>query len=396
MGAAIPETRPGSPPTLTLLHKGGGNQSLMHLHRGMIRAATGLGLLLLIAPSGCATIPIAGRFGLDGLVRADARVATTVQGTLEVKVPALPEPGELAEVIVRPSPTGPGSARVALIDVDGLILNQNFAGPYSAGDNPVSAFREKLGAAGSDPRVRAVVLRVNSPGGGVTAADILAEDLARFRRETGKPVVASLMDLATGGAYYLAVGADRVVAHPTTITGGVGVILNLYNLEDAMAALNVRAEPIKAGPLVDMGSVTARVPDEARALLQEMADGFRDRFRDRVASRRPRMGPSDLASIADGRVVPATRALSLNMVDRLGYLDDAIDEAGGLAGVENVEVVAYRRPGTAGRSAFAVAPNAPIQGDLIPLSYPGLDRSKTPTFLYLWQPDPTVLRQSGR
>jgi len=348
----------------------------------------------LVILAGCSSIPFSGR--LDGHFRGEAQVATTVQGTLEVKVPAVPDPGPLREVVVRPSGVGPGAPRVAILDVDGLILNQNFTGLYASGDNPVAAFREKLQAAGCDPRVRAVVLRVNSPGGGVTASDILSEDLTRFRRETGKPVVAALMDLATGGAYYLALGADRVVAHPTTVTGGVGVILNLYNLEDAMAALNVRADPVKSGPLVDMGSVTARMPVEARALLQEMADGFRDRFRDRVHARRPAMTPQDLRAIADGRVVTANRALALKMVDRLGYLDDALDEAQSLAGVNNAEVVQYQRPGTASRSVYAAAPNTPIQGEVLPLSYPGLDRGKTPTFLYLWQPDPTVLRQSGR
>ena len=344
--------------------------------------------------AGCGAIPVAGTF--DGRFTGSGHVATTVQGSLEVKIPPVPDPGPLAEVVVRPSPIGPGASRVAILDVDGLILNQNFAGLYASGDNPVAAFREKLHAAGCDPRVRAVVLRINSPGGGVTAADILAEDLARFRTETGKPIVACLMDLAAGGAYYLAVGADRIVAHPTTVTGGLGVILNLYNLEDAMAALNVRADPIKSGSLVDMGSVTTRVPDEARELLQEMADGFRDRFADRVKFRRPSMTAEDRQAIADGRVVAANRALKLKMVDRLGYLDDALIEAQDLAGMANAEVVQYQRPGQAGKSVYSVAPNFPIQGEVFPLSYPGLDRSRTPTFLYLWQPDPTILRQAGR
>jgi protease-4 len=204
------------------------------------------------------------------------------------------------------------------------------------------------------------------------------------------------MDLGAGGAYYLAVGADRVVAHPTTVTGGVGVILNLYNLEDAMAALNIRADPVKSGSRVDMGSITTKMPDDSRALLQEMADGFRDRFRDRVMTRRPGMTAADRQAIDDGRVVPATKALALHLVDRLGYLDDAIDDAQALASAANAEVIQYQRPGTPAKSVYAVAPNMPIQGEIVPFSYPGLDRSKTPTFLYLWQPDPTILRQAGR
>ncbi len=93
----------------------------------------------------------------------------------------------------------------------------------------------------------------------------MADELRRFRAASGKPTVACLMDVATGGAYYLAVGADRIVALPTSITGGVGAIVNHPNLQDAMAQLNVRMEPIKTGELVDMGSVTAPLPDDVRA-----------------------------------------------------------------------------------------------------------------------------------
>ena len=154
-------------------------------------------------------------------ITGNLRTESGFQGTVDVRIPPATDPGPMVPTIVRASPCGPGAARVALVDVDGLILNQNLTGLYSVGENPVSAFREKLEAAAADPRVRAVVLRINSPGGGVAASDLLAEELRRFRQAMGKPVVACLMDVATGGAYYLAVGCDRVVALPTSITGGV-------------------------------------------------------------------------------------------------------------------------------------------------------------------------------
>jgi protease-4 len=285
---------------------------------------------------------------------------------------------------------------VAIVDVDGLLLNQNPTGLYSAGENPVSIFREKLEAAAADTTVRGVILRIHSPGGGVTASDILAEELRRFRTCTRKPVVACLMDLATGGAYYLAVGCDRIVAHPTTITGGIGAVANFYNLEDAMSAMSVKVQTIKAGDLVDMGSLLTRLPDEARALLQQMADSFRDRFRDRVVSNRPQLTAQDRKMVSDGRVVAGPQALALHLVDRLGYLDDAIAEAEGLAGVSGAEVVLYQRRGYPAHSIYDVTPNIPLQGELVPVSYPGLDRTKLPTFLYLWQPDPTVTKLGGR
>lgn len=346
-------------------------------------------LLGLLALAGCKPIPITG-----GL-RADAHVAAQVQGNLTVQVPTAPDPGPIVAVPLR-SGVGPGCARVALVDIDGLIVNQNLVGLYSVGENPVAAFREKLEAAAADPRVAAVVLRINSPGGGVTASDILAEELRRFRATTQKPVVACLMDLATSGAYYVAVGADRVLAHPTTVTGGVGALVNHYNLQDAMAQLNVTAEPVKSGPLLDMGSVTGPLSDEAKALFQEMADGFRDRFLARLTRSRPTMTPLDLDLIRDGRVLATPKALELHLIDGVGYVEDAIGEAARLAGVSEPEVVLLQRSGHPGRSIYAITPNVPQQGELIPLSYPGLERSKLPTFLYLWQPDPTLSRQGGR
>ena len=334
---------------------------------------------------------------VQGDIRTDTRFAGNVQagfnGSIDVKIPSNVDPGPLEPQVVRP---GAGGGRVALIDVDGLILNQNLTGLYSVGENPVAAFREKLEAAARDTSVHAVVLRIHSPGGGVTASDIMAEEVRRFRAECRKPVVACLMDLATGGAYYLALGCDRILAHPTTITGGVGAIANHYNLSDAMAQLNVTADPVKSGDLVDMGTVTAALGDEPKRLLQEMTDGFRTRFVDRVKTCRRTMAEDEIALISDGRVVAAPKALELHMIDAIGYVEDAIGEAEKLAGVAGSEVILFARHGQPARSLYAVTPNVPLQSELVPLSYPGLDRTKLPTFLYMWQPDPTVSRLGGR
>ena len=357
-----------------------------------------LAAILLIGVTGCVPIPFAGTFRGQVKADADARVVAqaAIQGKLEVNLNTAPDPGPMTAIVVRASHSGPAAARVGLIDVDGLLLNQNLTGLYSVGENPVAAFREKLEAAANDPRVRAVVVRINSPGGGVTACDIMADELRRFRAEAGKPVVSCLMDVATSGALYLAVGADRVVALPTGLTGGLGAIINHYNLQDAMAQLNLTADPVKAGPLIDMGSVMNRLDDGPRELLQELADSYRDRFRDRVAERRPAMTAADRAAIADGRVVGAAKAKALHLVDALGYVHEAIAEAEALGGIGGSEVVLFQRSGYPTHSIYAITPNVPIQGEIVPFSYPGLDRAKAPTFLYLWQPDPTILRQAGR
>ncbi|WP_152051471.1 S49 family peptidase [Tautonia marina] len=355
------------------------------------------GVVLLSGVVGCGHIPVVGRFDTDSTFRGHADVAATVsaqvQGPIEVQIPTVTDPGPMAAVPVRSGGAGGRGTRVALVEVDGLLLNQAPTGPYSAGENPVAAFRERLDAIAADPSVRAIVIRINSPGGSVTACDIMAEDLRRFRERSGLPVVCCLMDLGTSGAYYLAVGADRIVAHPTTVTGGIGALINRYNLQDAMAQFNILAEPITSGPLVNMGNVAEPLSDDAARLLQDMADRFAERFGRRILEYRPHLGDDARDLLADGRVVPADEALTLGLVDRLGYLDDAIAEAEARAGIpeSGAEVVLLKRPGDPARSVYSVTPNRPIQGELFPISYPGLDRAKLPTFLYIWAPDPTLL-----
>ncbi|MBX7168201.1 MAG: S49 family peptidase [Pirellulales bacterium] len=285
--------------------------------------------------------------------------------------------------------------RVAIIDVDGLLLNTDMTGLSSLGENPVALFRERLDAAADDPLVCAIVVRINSPGGGVTACDVMRRDLQTFRQRTGRPVVACLMDLGAGGAYYLATAADTIVAHPTTVTGGIGVILNLYNLQDTMNQFNVLGVPIRAGENIDLGSPIREIPEEGRAILQQMANEFHDRFKQSVAGARPTINLKD-GELFDGRVFTAQQALERRLVDSIGYVDDAVSLAGQLAGqLCTPQVVFFHRCNDRARSVHAITPNVPLQTAFLPLSVPGLDRSRLPTFLYLWQPDPALEKWAG-
>lgn len=345
----------------------------------------------LIGLPGCGhVLPVNATFRGDA--SANVVADATVKGAFELKVPTSVDPGEMTATVVRPGKSPAPCARIALIDVDGLLVNQNFGNVYAVGDNPLSAFRDKLEAAARDPQVAAVLLRINSPGGSVTTCDIMAEELRQFRSETRKPVVACLMDLATAGAYFIAAESDRIVAHPTALTSGLGVVFNHYNLQDAMAQLNLVADPVKAGTKIDMGTVTAPLDDETRAMLQKMADAYRDHLQRRVKERRTAMTAQDHQLVQDGRVVIASQALALHLVDRLGYLHDAITEAERQAGIAGAEVVLFHRSGYPAHSLYAITPTPAPLSDAIPFSYPGLDRSKLPTFLYLWQPDPTLPR----
>jgi protease-4 len=365
--------------------------------RAILRLLAGL---TTIGLAGCGHVfPIAATFRGEAGVTADANLRGAVEVRLppvEVKLPTAADPGEMVAAVVRAG-KGPGPhRRIALVDVDGVLLNQNYGSLYAVGDNPLASFRDKLDAASRDPGVAAVVLRINSPGGSVTTCDVMAEELRRFKAETRKPVVACLMDLATSGAYFVAVESDRIVAHPTAMTGGLGAVFNHYNLQDAMAQLNLVSDPVKSGPRIDMGSVTAPLDAETRAMLQGMADAYRDHLHRRVRERRAAMTARDQQSVADGRVVLASQALGLHLVDRLGYVHDAIAEAERLAGADGAEVVLFHRAGYPAHSLYAITPSPAPLSDAIPFSYPGLDRSRLPTFLYLWQPDPTLPRPGAR
>lgn len=287
------------------------------------------------------------------------------------------------------------SPAVAVIDVDGILLNTNFSGLSSSGENPVSLFRERLDAVACDHCIRAVVVRINSPGGGVTATDIMWHDLSAFRERTGLPVVACLMDTGAGGAYYLATAADSIVAHPTSVTGGIGVILNIYNLQDALQQFNVAAIPVRSGDKIDIGSPVKALDEDQRKLLQKMADNFHDRFREVVRDGRPDVDMDDKSNF-DGRVFTAGEALNRKLIDHVGYLDDAISMASRMAHVHHARVVLYHRANDQAHSAYAVTPNVPVGFGIVPISLPGLDRSRLPGFLYMWQPEPTMEKLAGK
>ncbi len=301
-------------------------------------------------------------------------------------------------IVAMPVEGGPAvcqSPHVAIIDIDGLLLNSNLTGPYSSGDNPVDVFREKLDFAAADPCAVAVVVRINSPGGSVTASDVMWRNLQRFRERTHRPVIACLMDLGTSGAYYLATASDLIVAHPTTVTGGIGVVLNLYNLEDAMNTFNIVSQAVKAGQKIDLGTATQALKPEDEALLKEMANEFYDRFREVVSQQRKQVDTT-VKTTFDGRVFTASQALKLGLIDRIGYLEEALDLARERAGQPQVGAVLLHRVGDVARTPYATTANFPLQVNLLPLSLPGLERNKLPTFLYMWQPDPTLERYGGK
>ena len=330
------------------------------------------------------------------IVKTQNRVA--LDGPVDTRItdfsPVSPVAGPLKAVIVEQGKAG----RIAVLDVDGLILNSPFVGPLSLGENPVALFREKLAATEADPCVKAVVLRINSHGGGVAACLTMRRDLEKFRARTGKPVVACLLDTATGGAYHLATASDQIIAGEATVTGGIGVILNLFNLQDLMAQFNIIPQSIKAGEKADIGTSAKALKPEDRQLLQVMADEFDAQIIADIRKGRPALKGGETTT--DGRIFTASQAKERGLVDRVGDLDEAIQLAGELAGLSvgtsRPQVVLYRRNNDPANSVYAISANVPLQAAGLFPSLPGLERAKMPAFLSVWQPELTMEKLGGK
>ena len=182
-----------------------------------------------------------------------------------------------------------------------------------------------------DPGVRAIVLRIDSPGGDVAASQEIYEAVRKVREE-GKPVVASMAGVAASGAYYVACAADSIVCNPGTLTGSIGVIMSFPNTEELFRKVGVKLEVVKTGKFKDVGSIWRPMTDDERTLLQGVLSNVYDQFVDAIVEGR-NLEKKDVLPYADGRVFSGDQALDYGFVDRLGDLDDAIDMAGKMAGI---------------------------------------------------------------
>jgi protease-4 len=281
---------------------------------------------------------------------------------------------------------GFGSGKVAIIEVEGMILNMKTGGFMQPTENQLSRFIQEMELAANDPDVKAVVLRVNSPGGTVTASDVMYESVQRFKSQTHKPVVASLQDVAASGAYYVSCASDRIVAHPTSVVGSIGVIFNTFNVSGTLEKIGAKSEAIKSGPLKDMGSPFKDLDPQARAVMQGMVDEYYKRFVTIVTANRPIKDSETVKTITDGRVFSGARAAELGLVDRTGLLDDAVDEARKLAKAPGAKVVMYRRPYGYTGSIYAQSPIPQPQANVMELKIPGVNDRLPSGFYYLWEP----------
>ena len=238
---------------------------------------------------------------------------------------------------------GKADPKVLVIPVRGVISDAPREGFVRTRPSLVQEVVSQLRRAEDDSKVKAVILKIDSPGGSVTASDILYNEILSFKRRTGAKVVAAMMGVAASGAYYVSLASDYIIAHPTTITGSVGVIFLQPKVVGLMDKIGVGVEVNKSGINKDMGMAYRAATAKEKKILQSMTDRLGVRFVDLTAKQR-NLDPAAAAKIATARIYLAPEAFDLGMVDEIGYLSQAISKAKQLAELpDNARVVVYRR-----------------------------------------------------
>ena len=286
---------------------------------------------------------------------------------------------------------GSGDDKILLMDVSGFLSDESTSSLLNITAPPARVpllvrVREELKKAQDDPKVKALVLRINTPGGTVTASDVIFRELQLFKQAKKVPIVAVMMDVAASGGYYVALAADTIVAHPTTVTGSIGVIMLSFNAEGLMQKLGVAATAIKSAERKDMGSPFRALTSEERAIFQSVIDELYRQFVAKVVERR-KLPEATARELGDGRVYTAEQALGHRLVDRIGYMPDAIDIARQAAHVDKARVIVYHRPRQYRATYYAEAQQT--EGGFATgsaMSALGAMVGPGPKFLYLWLP----------
>jgi protease IV len=222
----------------------------------------------------------------------------------------------------------PGGPRIAVVEIEGIILD---------GDGVVRELREHA----ENPAVKAVVVRVNSPGGVVGPTQEIVGSIERVRK-AGKPVVASFGSVAASGGYYVGIAADRIFANPGTLTGSIGVIMQMANVENLLKKVGVEYVVIKAGAYKDVGNFSRAMTPEERRILQALLDDVYGQFVSAVARGRG-LDEATVRGFADGRIYSGRQAHALKMVDELGGFEEAVEAAAKLSGISGKPKVMFPR-----------------------------------------------------
>ena len=283
---------------------------------------------------------------------------------------------------------GKGQEKILVIPIKGEISSSTSKGFIFTKPSMIQEIISQLKLAEKDRKIKAVILKIDSPGGTVTASDILYHEIAGFKKRTGAKLVVAMMDVAASGGYYIALPADFILAHPTSITGSIGVIFMQPKVNRLMEKIGVGLDINKSGKNKDMGSPFRHTTHEERQIFQDLTDELGKRFLNLVSTHR-KLDKNQLAKISTARIYLAPKALELGLIDQIGYLEDAIIKTRKLTKLpQDARVVIYRRTQYPNDNLYNTAVDR--QGgqglSLIDLNLPQSARPLNTGFYYLWMP----------
>jgi len=295
-------------------------------------------------------------------------------GCFNIKVNLIPE----AQPLVEQQISGEGKDKIVLIDISGIITSADNGSMLGGSKSPgmLSQVREELDRARGDKDVKAVVLRINSPGGGVTASDMLYHEIKKFKQDTGVKIVAHVLDMGTSGGYYAALAADEITAQPTSIIGSIGVTMLRIDATGLMQKIGIQAHQISSGEWKSMGSPFRPVSPEETEFFQSMINSLFRQFV-RVVAEERKITTERVRLLGDGRIYSSSEAKDNGLIDGIGYLEDSLEKAKSLAHLTQAKVVTYSRPGEYRANIYSMSL---ININLGELAGPGVN------FAYLWLP----------
>ncbi len=273
--------------------------------------------------------------------------------------------------------------KILIIDISGFIRSGESRGLFVRYTTP-NSIKAILNKAADDENVVAVVLRINSPGGEVTATDIIYHDILKFKKEAEIPVFASIMSLGTSGAYYIGAAADEIYSHPTSIIGSIGVIARVPQFSELADKIGYSEIIFKSGENKDLGNPLTKMSEEQQVIFQNMIDSMHERFLEIVVENRSGFATKgELRSIADGRIYTPEEALHNELIDGIAYLDEVIEKVKLSAGVEKAKVITYDHGSGYDSNIYS---NLPMQVNLLNIDLRNIFGDTQPGFHYLWMP----------
>lgn len=290
-----------------------------------------------------------------------------------------PRPQPLREYTLE----GKGADKILMIPVAGMISDAPQQTLLGSSPSIVEQVVVELQKARDDSSIKAVLFKVNSSGGTITASDLLYHEIVSYKAQTGNKIGVIMMDLAASGAYYISLPADFIMAHPTTLTGSVGVIFMRPKAHGLMEKVGLGVEVSKFGKNKDMGSPFRETSDEERILMQKTVDTYGNRFLGLVQKHR-RLDEASLKEVSTARVFVADEALRLKLIDKIGYIRDAVKEIRKAAGLpDDARVVVYRRKDIPEENYYRASTPDVASLSLIHIDLPEILKAKA-GFYYLW------------